>query len=83
MTIDHLRTWPLLVAHLTAERIRDIPLSETPALMAAINSSPHSPSIQTVGAHLITLPHSIVKLFFLIYSDMGTSRSSKEFYKVN
>ena len=53
ITLDQLRILPpLLIAHLTENQIGSISLNDTPSLLAAINSAPQSPSIQTVSYEL-------------------------------
>ena len=67
ITLDLLRTLPpLLMAHLTESLFESVPLNDTPALLATINSAPQSPSIQTVSIELEIEPLDLIcKCFFV------------------
>lgn len=53
ITIDDLNRQPLLVAHVSPSRLDDFPLSETPALFAALSSSSPGLTVQTVRVTLL------------------------------
>lgn len=48
VSLDDLARYPILVAHIRPDHLNKFPLSDTPALLAAISSAPQGPSVQTV-----------------------------------